>query len=176
MKELEKYIRDHRSEISSDRPQEGHGERFLSKLQETPVRRISFRHVLQIAASVAIILASSIWIIKLSNDGGKQAQMPENLQEANQYYISQVNYRYDQIKAWDFDSPEEKIVLLDELKELDDYHEKLMGDLKANPDDKRVITALIRHYQVKLEVMDQIIWQLNQYKSENNIDDEKAEI
>jgi len=63
---------------------------------------------------------------------------------------------------------EEKAVLLDELNDLDAHHHQLMSDLKANPDDGRVINALIRHYQIKLEVMDQIIIQLNQIKSETS--------
>ena len=44
--------------------------------------------------------------------------------------------------------------------------QQLMKDLEANPNDERVVNALIRHYQLKLEVMDQIITQLNQVKSE----------
>jgi len=51
-----------------------------------------------------------------------------------------------------------------------------MGDLEANPDDDRVINALIRHYQVKLEVMDQIIIQLNQIKSETSEKNEHESI
>ena len=51
-------------------------------------------------------------------------------------------------------------------KDLESYHQQLMKDLEANPDDDRVVSALIRHYQLKLEVMDQIITQLNQVKSE----------
>ena len=51
-----------------------------------------------------------------------------------------------------------------------------MEDLEANPDDERVINALIRHYQVKLDVMDQIIIQLNQVKSEISENHEKESI
>ena len=46
----------------------------------------------------------------------------------------------------------------------------------ANPDDERVINAMIKHYQVKLDVMDQIIYQLNQLKTETDKDNEKKSI
>ena len=78
--------------------------------------------------------------------------------------------------ADDFDDAEEKTVLLDELKDLESYQEQLMKDLEANPDDDRVVSALIRHYQLKLEVMDQIITQLNQVKSEISENYEKESI
>jgi hypothetical protein len=51
-----------------------------------------------------------------------------------------------------------------------------MRDLQANPGDDRVINALIRHYQLKLEVLDQIILQLNQIKSETEPEHENANV
>ena len=92
------------------------------------------------------------------------------------YYTSQVNARYDQISGFSFDNSEEKAVLLNELNDLDTFHQQLMRDLEANPDDGRVINALIRHYQIKLEVMDQIIIQLNQIKSETTENHENESI
>ncbi len=78
----------------------------------------------------------------------------------------QVDARYDEISGFEFGDAQEKAMLLKELKDLENYHQQLMKDLEANPNDDRVISALIRHYQLKLEVMDQIIIQLNQVKSE----------
>ncbi len=83
---------------------------------------------------------------------------------------------YDQIREFNFDNTEEKTVLLDELKELDTYQQQLMNDLEANPDDERVINALVRHYQIKLDVMDQIIYQLNQFKTETKNQNENESI
>jgi hypothetical protein len=92
------------------------------------------------------------------------------------YYTSQMEARYEQIREFNFENMEEKTVLLDELKDLDKYHQQLMNDLEANPDDDRVINALIRHYQIKLEIMDQIIIQLNQIKSETSPNHENESV
>ena len=123
---------------------------------------------MQIAASVAIILVSGIVLIQKNKSGNKMAMKESRLSvmEADSYYVSQANQRYDQIRQFDFENENEKAVLLEELNELDTYHQQLLSDLEANPGDERVISALIRHYQLKLEVMDQIIYQLNQYKTE----------
>ncbi|MEN8202296.1 MAG: hypothetical protein ABFS28_06850 [Bacteroidota bacterium] len=182
MTDLEKHIKEQRLLLDSDAPREGHEERFLQKLgrdaDQAPVRRFNFRHALQIAASIAIILTSAIVLMKQNKSGEKMAkqEVPAAMMEADMYYTSQVNARYDVIREFDFESSEEKAVLLDELKDLESYHQQLMDDLESNPDNDRVINALIRHYQIKLEVMDQIIIQLNQVKTETSEKNENESV
>jgi hypothetical protein len=130
-----------------------------------------------VAASLAIILTSAVLLIRQS--GGNElaaGEIPEAVLEADYYYASQVDVKYEEISQFKFENDEEKTVLLNELKDLESYHQQLMEDLEANPDDDRVINALIRHYQMKLEVMDQIIIQLNQVKSEISENYEKESI
>jgi len=167
MSRLEEYMKEKRLLFDSDAPAAGHGERFIQKLKRTPVRRVNFRHALQVAASVAIILTSAFVLIRQNRSGDRTADtgIPQAVQEADIYFATEVDARFDRIQEFSFENSEEKAVLLDELKELDAHHQQLMNDLKANPDDERIINALIRHYQMKLEVMDQIIEQLNQIKS-----------
>ena len=70
---LEKHIKEQRLLIDSDSPREGHEERFLQKLgrdvDSHPVRKFNFRHGLQIAASIAIILTSAIVLMKQNRSG-----------------------------------------------------------------------------------------------------------
>ena len=182
MNDIEKQIKEQRLLLDSDEPRKGHEDRFLQKLERlperSPVRRIRFRHAIQVAASVAIILTSAILLVKKDKSGSKVAQreIPEAVMEADIYYTSQVDARYNEIRDFDFSDEEEKALLLDEMKDLESYHQQLMKDLEAHPDDDRVVSALIRHYQLKLEVMDQIITQLNQVKSEISENYEKESI
>jgi len=178
MKDFEEHIKEQRLLLDSEHPREGHEKRFMQKLERQPVRKFNFRHALQVAASIAIIIASGLVIVKLNKSGNKMAQkeIPAAIVEADIYYTSQVNARYEQIRDFSFESSEEKAVLLDALKDLDTYHQQLMTDLEANPDDDRVINALIRHFQIKLEIMDQIIIQLNQIKSETSENHENASV
>jgi len=181
MTDFEKFIKEQRMQLDSDRPRPGHEERFLQKLDRlpvAPVRKIRFRHVLQVAASLAIILTTTLLLLRQSDVEGQMAknEIPAALMEADFYYASQVDRKYDQIRNFNFENEEEKTVLLDELKDLESFRQQLMDELEANPDDDRVINSLVRHYQVKLEVMDQIIIQLNQIKSETSEQHEKESI
>jgi len=178
MIDLEKHIKEKRQQLDTDTPAEGHEDRFHQMLEYRPVRRVNFRHVIQVAASIVVILASAIILIRGNRSGDKIAEheIPASVMEADQYYSTQVDYRVDQIKQFSFENDQEKTVLLHELEELNSYQQQLMNDLEANPDDERVINALIKHYQVKLEVMDQIIYQLNQFKTETNDKHEKESV
>jgi hypothetical protein len=40
-------------------------------------------------------------------------------------------------------------------------------ELKAHPDDERIINAMIEHYQTKVDVMNYIISQLKAIRNEN---------
>jgi len=170
MSDLEKYLIENRQHFDLDEPEAGHFKRFDARLGHKAGRRNPFIMTLQIAASLAVILTSGILIIKTTKSGDKMAVhgLSPEVQEANEYYVRQVDYKYEQISELSFDSKEEKEVLLKELSEMDSYYKQLLKDLDANPGDERAVNALISHYQVKLEVMDHIIDQLEKFKSQNN--------
>jgi hypothetical protein len=51
----------------------------------------------------------------------------------------------------------------------------LKKDLKAHPNDERIINAMIEHYQSKVDVLNYIISQLKEVNSENQINNENYE-
>ncbi len=179
MNELEQYIRENREAFSDEEPAGGHKDRFREKLTGQPkTRRVTFRYAMQIAASLAVIIAAGIVIVKTSKSGDKMAavNLPAEVEEARNYYVRQVNDRYEQINTYDFDSGKEKEMLLEELKEMDSYYRQLLEDLNANPGDERAIQALIHHYQMKVSVMDQIIQQLDQINTQKSTNNENSSV
>jgi hypothetical protein len=181
MSDLEKHIIENRDRMDTAEPSSGHLKRFrkgLRQQEQRPVRKINFRHALQIAASLAIILTSGIVIVKTGKGGNKIAVHPvvEEFQETTSFYARQVNERYDDIAAIPFDSEKEQEILLSELSEMDEYYKELLQELDANPGDERVMNALIQHYRIKLQVLDQIIEQLSQFKNPNTEENEKSTI
>lgn len=180
MSDLEKYIMENREKFSDEEPGAGHSGRFGEKLRSgrRPSRKVRFRHILQVAASVAILIASGVVIVKSNQGSGKTAavEIPEQYQEAYDYYVNQVNYRYDEISSFNFTEEEQKEMLMNELSEMDTYYQDLLKELDAQPGDERVINALIRHYQMKVSVMDRIIEQLNQINDINKKENENTSI
>jgi phosphoribosyl-dephospho-CoA transferase len=87
--------------------------------------------------------------------------------EVENYYIHQVNLMESEIKTIDLNNPEQQEMLKKEMKNMDSVYVQLQKDLKANPDDERIINAMIEHYQTKVEVMNYIINQLKAIRNEN---------
>jgi len=58
-------------------------------------------------------------------------------------------------------------MLVKEMKSMDSVYVQLQKELKANPNDERIINAMIEHYQTKVEVMSYIVNQLKAIRNEN---------
>lgn len=56
----------------------------------------------------------------------------------------------------------------DELKDFENMYKNLQEDLAANPDDERVINAMLEFYQVKLGVITMIVNKLEEVKQQKN--------
>jgi hypothetical protein len=94
--------------------------------------------------------------------------LPGEFLEAQVYYTSQIKQKHSEINRLNLSEPDTKNLMMKELEEMDRLFYSLMKDLKTNPSDERILSAMIEHYQVKLEIMSQIIRQLektNQLKS-----------
>ena len=75
-------------------------------------------------------------------------------------------------------NPEQKEMLMNEMKSMDSVYVSLQKELKANPNDERIINAMIEHYQTKLEVMNYIVNQLKTIRNDNqnNTENEKVNL
>jgi len=52
----------------------------------------------------------------------------------------------------------------------------LQEELKANPNDERIVSAMIEHYQTKLEVMTYIVNQLKTIRNDNQTRKENEKV
>jgi hypothetical protein len=50
---------------------------------------------------------------------------------------------------------------------MDSVYVQLQKELKANPNDERIINAMIEHYQTKVDIMSYIVNQLKAIRHEN---------
>ena len=59
-----------------------------------------------------------------------------------------------------------------EQEDFDQMYQKLLVDLKANPNDERVINAMLEYYQSRMNVMSLIINKLKEAKQQKNTNHE----
>ena len=55
-----------------------------------------------------------------------------------------------------------------ELSEFEEMYKTLQSDLASNPNDERVINAMLEYYQAKLSVINMIVNKLEEVKQKTN--------
>ena len=185
MKDIDNIIRNNRELFDTASPNEGHFNRFAAKLEQQKIKKrsfISYTFLLKAASIAILVTLSFLWtydnLIRPSskNSGITLSEVSDEYREVEVYYKHQVNLKYDQISNVDiFSDSTQKSILLKELSDMDSIYTNLQKDLETSPKDKRIINAMIEHYQLKVDVMNQILYQLEQIKNENLIKNGKHE-
>jgi hypothetical protein len=174
MKTLEDIIRGNK-DFFDEEPSNGHFERFSSMLEvrfkkEAPKRSI-VPYLLRAAVVTLLVTLSSLWVWdNFLSPGSKRMTLGEvspEYREVENYYVHEVNMMEGELTNINFSNPEQKDMLLKEMKSMDSVYVSLQKELKANPNDQRIINAMIEHYQTKVDVMNYIISQLKAIRNEN---------
>jgi hypothetical protein len=166
MKTLDDFIHQHGGMFDNEEPGTGHEERFRSRLNKLhSTRRPGMKVMLfRVAAVLVLGIVISYFAVKefrlIDNQINNIALDKPNLElnEAEKFYTTQLNIYYNKIQHLGFNNDKaEKKKVLQELSAMDEQVQAMKYDLKQNPDDERVMSAIINFYQVKIEMMDVII-------------------
>jgi hypothetical protein len=182
MKTIEEIIRSNRDIWDNREPEAGHFDRFSVKLelrrQARTAKRSIVPYLLRAAVVTLLVTLSSLWtwdhFIRPGSSRMTLGQVSPQYKEVENYYLHQVNLMEDEIVNTDLQDTEQKQMLIGELKSMDSVYVSLQKELKANPNDERIISAMIEHYQTKLEVMTYIVDQLKEIRN-NNTNNENNE-
>jgi len=173
--DLERLILDNRHSIQDEEPLEGHFERFEARLQKAykPTRKIDFRPVLKIAAIVVFVLLAGnqarIWFTPEKNKTLSLGSISEEYREVELYYTNTIQVgmnQWEKLSREGFVSESEQLVMQKEQEEFDQMYQKLQEELKANPNDQRVIDAMLEYYQARMNVIEIIINKLQEVKQQ----------
>lgn len=176
MKNIDEIIRNNKDFFEDSEPSNGHFERFNRKLemrfQAKVVKRSIGPYLMRAAVVTLLVTLSSLWtwdhFIRPGSSRMTLGDVSPQYKEVENYYIHQVNLMESEIGTVEItNSPEQKEMLMKEMKTMDSTYVSLQKELKANPNDERIINAMIEHYQTKVEVMSYIVNQLKAIRNEN---------
>jgi hypothetical protein len=132
---------------SAGKPADSHGEQCFR------------RHLIAV-----LVVLSSLWVYErifpTEAEPGMLtlADISAEYRDAEIYYTSLINSKYNEIKSFDFhENSREQKILLKELSEMDKVYRSLEKELDAEGGNYMVINAMIRHYQLKLDIMNRIL-------------------
>ena len=176
MKSIEDIIRNNKDFFEDAEPSDGHLERFNRKLEKkfqvNTIKRSIVPYLLKAAVVTLLITLSSLWtwdhFIRTGSTRMTLGQVSPQYKEVENYYVYQVNLMEGEIVNVDLKNhPNQKAMLMKEMHSMDSTYISLQKELKANPNDERIINAMIEHYQTKLDVMTYIVSQLKSIKNVN---------
>lgn len=167
MNSLEDYIKENRAAFDAQEPAEGHMDRFLNRLPNKKNNMIFYVRTIGVAAAFTLLITlSSLYIHDqwFDNQGPKLPTLADagfEYAEAEAYFISTINNQKQMINDLSIgDLLKERVQFEKEMHVMDSLYAQLQHDLQTNPDDPRVINAMINHYQIRIKVMQRIVVQL----------------
>jgi len=177
---LDKIISQNRVGFEEE-PNEGHFDRFTEKLTNLNMksRRTHFPNFLKVAAVLIILLLSADLVIHFvqPKPAAMESQLiKSDLGEASVYYTGKINKGIrdlEKMAGEGVGSKQEIVQIKHELSDMDSLFVNLQKEYKSNPNDERIINAMIEYYQTKLDIVNTIktdlenVKQLKQTKHEN---------
>jgi hypothetical protein len=181
---IEEIILKNLKELNDLEPMDGHLERFQAKLNKRNKKKlITFSLVWKVAAAVVFVLLAvnqaNIYFspekqnenLTGSNSEFSLASVSPEYKEVEFYYTNAINVglnQWNNLEAGGFISETEKELMNTELSEFEIRFKNLQTDLAANPNDERVINAMLEYYKAKLDIINMIVNKLQEVKQTKN--------
>jgi len=182
---IEEFIIKNIDGLNDFEPREGHFDRFEAKLKlQHKKKKITLNLVLKIAAAVVfVLLATNQAYLYFSpgnhpsvfsdaeENGFSLASVSPEYEEVEFYYTNSINVglnQWNELKEDGLVSEEEQKMMQTELSEFEEMYKTLQSDLASNPNDERVINAMLEYYQAKLSVINMIVNKLEEVKQKTN--------
>ena len=168
---IEDFFKEKRQEFDTAEPNVGHFERFQARLdiaEKTPKKRGGTPwYVLAVAASVLLIFG--YWMGNYNqnsvNQGIELADVSPKMEETQNFYLATIQKEVNEIKLKKTTS-NQKIIddAFVQLELLETNYRKLTLELKESNADKRVIYAMITNFQSRLQVLQNLMDQLEEFE------------
>ena len=137
--------------------------------------------MLKIAAIVVFVLLA-VNQARISFAPGKKESLSlgsisKEYGEVEFYYTSSIELglnQWEKLKKEGLISQQEQQTMQKEQEEFDQMYQKLQEDLKANPNDERVINAILEYYQTRMNIITMIINKLHDIQKQKNQHAEKS--
>ena len=189
---IEELIRENLDGLNDFEPAEGHFDRFEAKLKtQSKRKKLNFSIIWKVAAIVIfVVLAANQAYIYFApanknglnengeNTGFTLSSVSQEYGEVEFYYNTAINTglsQWNNMKEDGLISATEQEAMNTELAEFEARFKTLQADLAANPNDERVINAMLEYYKAKLDIINMIVNKLEEVKQqkitshENNI-------
>ena len=169
MKKLEDFIKRNRADFDDQELPFGHEARFLRKIGKKK-SNLGLKIWYGVAASFIFLAMLSFFakdtLLKNNTLNGKNqivslSDVSPKYQEVEKFYQEGVSKKIAEIDKLNCRVGDEQKVMIDEeLKQLDVSYRSLQAELKGNMNDERIINAMITNYRNRIKFLEQVIYQI----------------
>ncbi|PIB34606.1 hypothetical protein BFP72_03870 [Reichenbachiella sp. 5M10] len=176
---LEKWVVEHRNDFDDLEPRSDLWDRIAGDMEKRNAESIPLKKyawVWQAAAVVFVCVTLGLLVersLKQPIDvAGPVEVEQEDIQEVERYYTALIQERKAEIRLVMSQSDVMDEQLLDDLDDLDLMYAELKKDLAKNQNNEKLIHAMIRNLQLRVEILNKqlkILDQLIKYENDENI-------
>ena len=153
-------------------PHSGHLERFERKLNRSKKNTKTSWKWLSVAASIILIIG--FW---LGNNHQKRmldlADVSPKMEEVQNYFVNTIQKELRTLeKNRNLDTETIIEEALDELEDLEDNYKLFVLELNTNSNKTKIINAMIKNYQQRLQTLERVLQQIEQIKNPNLLNNE----
>ena len=153
------------TDFDVDVPRLGHFNRFEERLN--PQKRKAKFSTKWMGVAASIILIVGVWIgTNLQQQPLLLADVSPEMQETELFFVTTIKQELKEIEK--FRNPATERVIEDalyQLENLDDEYKKLVIDLNKSFNDKRIVFAMIKNYQNRIEILQNVLLQIDEIKN-----------
>jgi len=167
---IEKLFERMKDQLDIFEPADGHKTRFLDKLQQQSevvqlsTKKKSWYKPLAIAASIAILLGVATMFTSFEpKEKADLASVSPQMEETQTFFTSAIQQQLEEIDQ--ISSAETNALVKDAmnlLEKLESDYEDLKKDLVHSGNDKRVISAMIRNFQKRASLLEDVLQKINE--------------
>ncbi len=175
---VEKLFKRMQDQLDIHEPSADHQLRFLEKLQHQnkviplqPKKRNWYKP-LAIAASIVVLFGIATMKLAPNTEEAELASISPQMQETQSFFTSAIQIQLEEINK--VSSTETKELVTDAMRQIEklefDY-ETLKKDLVRSENDKRVISAMIKNFQKRANLLEEVLQKINdinEYKLSEN--------
>ncbi|MEC5146198.1 hypothetical protein [Chitinophaga sp. 212800010-3] len=165
---FESFIREHRDEFEERGPSPlvwDALEKELSGRKGGKVVQLLRKNWFR-AAVIAVLIVNAAALVYFARHKQQRQQelavLAPDIQEAGAYYTSRINEKMKLIDAYPTSELGLDSMALRELELRNDTYKALEKELKNNPGNERIRAAMIRYYQLKLDLLNKILEELQE--------------
>lgn len=170
-----------KGDFDIETPELGHEHRFLKKLQQQQTQEtkdtnkpiVLFTWWKQIAAACIILLSLGIFIGSNFSTSVEETQVtfsPE-VEKSQIHFASLIEKELEKVKAAEDEDTKEIVQdALQQLKRLEVEYTELKDELIEYGEDKRILQAMVKNFQLRVQLLENVLIQIEEIKIFKNED------